>query len=132
MECNRSSNATGDATDGIWIELLKNYLPERYRIDRAFVIDSTDTVSRQIDVVIYDRQYTPLIFEQDGTLVMPAEDRSLPFDSRLLYRRFVRVRVRPSDPPMLMTRRFPCLIKAANNRDGAAWVCAASSAISQT
>jgi hypothetical protein len=65
--------AKGDATEGIWIELLKGYLPERYKVDKAFVIDSQDQVSQQIDIVIYDRQYTPLIFKQDGALVIPAE-----------------------------------------------------------
>jgi hypothetical protein len=65
--------AKGDATEGIWIELLKTYLPERYRVDKAFVIDSTDSTSQQIDIVIYDRQYTPLIFKEKDTLVIPAE-----------------------------------------------------------
>lgn len=74
--------AKGDATEGIWIELLKNYLPERYRVDRAFVIDSTDTASQQIDIVIYDRQYTPLIFKQDGTLVIPAESVYAVFEAK--------------------------------------------------
>ena len=74
--------AKGDATEGIWIELLKNYLPERYRVDRAFVIDSTDTTSQQIDIVVYDRQYTPLIFKQDGTLVIPAESVYAVFEAK--------------------------------------------------
>ncbi|MCP1849405.1 MULTISPECIES: DUF6602 domain-containing protein [unclassified Bradyrhizobium] len=74
--------AKGDATEGIWIELLKNYLPERYRVDRAFVIDSTDTTSQQIDIVVYDRQYTPLIFKQDGTLVILAESVYAVFETK--------------------------------------------------
>ncbi|MCK1615004.1 MULTISPECIES: DUF6602 domain-containing protein [unclassified Bradyrhizobium] len=74
--------AKGDATEGIWIELLQNYLPERYRANRAFVIDSTDTTSQQIDIVIYDRQYTPLIFNQDGTLVIPAESVYAVFEAK--------------------------------------------------
>jgi hypothetical protein len=74
--------AKGDATEGIWIELLQNYLPERYRANKAFVIDSTDTASQQIDIVIYDRQYTPLIFKQDGTLVIPAESVYAVFEAK--------------------------------------------------
>jgi hypothetical protein len=74
--------AKGDATEGIWIELLRNYLPERYRVDKAFVIDSTDATSQQIDIVIYDRQYTPLIFRQDGTLVIPAESVYAVFEAK--------------------------------------------------
>jgi hypothetical protein len=74
--------AKGDATEGIWIELLTNYLPQRYRIAKAFVIDSTDTTSQQLDIVIYDRQYTPLIFNQDGTLVIPAEGVYAVFEAK--------------------------------------------------
>jgi hypothetical protein len=41
--------AKGDAAEGIWIELLTNYLPRRYRVAKAFVIDSTDTTSQQLE-----------------------------------------------------------------------------------
>jgi hypothetical protein len=74
--------AKGDATEGIWIELLTNYLPRRYRVAKAFVIDSADTTSQQLDIVIYDRQYTPLIFNQDGTLVIPAESVYAVFEAK--------------------------------------------------
>lgn len=74
--------AKGDATEGIWIELLRSYLPARYRVDKAFVIDSTDASSQQIDIVIYDRQYTPLIFKQDGVLVVPAESVYAVFEAK--------------------------------------------------
>ncbi|MCL8489500.1 MULTISPECIES: DUF6602 domain-containing protein [Bradyrhizobium] len=74
--------AKGDASEGIWIELLTNYLPQRYRVAKAFVIDSTDTTSQQLDIVIYDRQYTPLIFNQDGTLVIPAESVYAVFEAK--------------------------------------------------
>jgi hypothetical protein len=74
--------AKGDATEGIWIELLTNYLPQRYRVAKAFVIDSTDTTSQQLDIVIYDRQYTPLIFNQDGTLVIPSEGVYAVFEAK--------------------------------------------------
>ncbi len=50
--------AKGDATEYIWIKLLRDYLPERYRMNKAVVIDSANQSSDQIDIVIYDRQYT--------------------------------------------------------------------------
>jgi hypothetical protein len=37
------------------------------------VIDSAGEVSEQIDVVIYDRYYSPLLFNDGGTLYVPAE-----------------------------------------------------------
>jgi len=63
----------GDATEQHWIEFLRTYLPDRYRVDKAIVIDSTGNVSDQMDVVIYDAIYTPFIFKQDGFMYIPAE-----------------------------------------------------------
>lgn len=63
----------GDATEQHWIEFLRAYLPDRYKVDKAIVIDSTGNVSEQMDVVIYDAIYTPFIFKQDGFMYIPAE-----------------------------------------------------------
>lgn len=63
----------GDTCELKWIDWLKKYLPERYCIDKAFIIDSKGNLSQQIDVVIYDRQYTPFIFNDGGAIYVPAE-----------------------------------------------------------
>lgn len=65
--------AKGAASENHWIGLLDTYLPKRYRASSAFAIDSKGQCSDQIDVVIYDRQYSPLIFEHGGTTYLPAE-----------------------------------------------------------
>ncbi len=65
--------AKGDATEDEWLCLLKNHLPNRYQSDRAFVIDSEGKQSEQIDIVIYDRQYTPLLYNQNNQFFVPAE-----------------------------------------------------------
>lgn len=58
----------GDAAEINWIGWLRTYLPNRYSVDKAFIIDS-----EQIDVVIYDQQYSPFVFNQDGAIYIPAE-----------------------------------------------------------
>lgn len=63
----------GDASEGIWLELFRQYLPERYRAESATVVDSNGKFSDQIDVVIFDRQYTPFIFRFKGEMIVPAE-----------------------------------------------------------
>lgn len=63
----------GDATEQRWIEFLRTYLPNRYKVDKAIVIDSMGDVSEQMDVVIYDAIYTPFIFSQDSIMYIPAE-----------------------------------------------------------
>ena len=63
----------GAALESVWIKWLRDYLPNRYNVDSAFVIDSEGNFSEQIDLVIYDQQYTPFIFVQDGMKYIPAE-----------------------------------------------------------
>ena len=67
------SGSKGDATERRWIDFLRIYLPDRYKVDKAIVIDSTGNVSEQMDIVIYDAIYTPFIFKQDGFMYIPAE-----------------------------------------------------------
>ncbi len=63
----------GDALENAWIDWLKNYLPNRYSIDKAIVIDFEGNTSHQIDVVIYDNWFTPFVFSQNGFHYIPAE-----------------------------------------------------------
>jgi len=65
--------AKGDALENAWIEWLKKYLPNRYSVDKAIVIDSEGSTSHQIDIVIYDNWFTPFIFTQNGFHYIPAE-----------------------------------------------------------
>lgn len=67
------AGSMGDASEQHWISFLRKYLPDRYKVDKAIVIDSFGNVSDQIDIVIYDSLYTPFIFKQDGFLYIPAE-----------------------------------------------------------
>lgn len=63
----------GDALEETWIEWLRKYLPNRYCVDKAIVIDSTGNTSDQLDIVIYDNWFTPFIFSQNGFNYIPAE-----------------------------------------------------------
>src|SRR5213078_4537570 len=63
----------GDASESIWIEVLRKYLPQRYQAENAHVVDSRGVFSQQIDVVVFDRQYSPFIFNFQGQVIVPAE-----------------------------------------------------------
>ncbi len=65
--------ARGEASEEDWLRLLKDHLPSRYQADRAFVIDSQGSCSEQIDVLIYDRQYSPLLYNQANQRYVLAE-----------------------------------------------------------
>lgn len=67
------SGARGEAAEEDWLRVLNDHLPRRYQADRAFVIDSRGACSDQIDVVIYDRQYSPFLYNQANQRYIPAE-----------------------------------------------------------
>ena len=66
-------DAKGDASEAVWVQLFDAYLPKRYSALNAFVVDSEGAFSEQIDVVIFDRQYSPFVFNYHGQTVVPAE-----------------------------------------------------------
>lgn len=63
----------GDASELEWKETLGKNLPLRYQVSKAFVMDSLGNLSQQIDLVIHDRQYSPLLLNQQGAMYVPAE-----------------------------------------------------------
>lgn len=63
----------GDGSENIWLEILETYLPKRYQVSKAHVVDSKGKFSDQIDVVVYDRQYSPFVFVYEKQLFVPAE-----------------------------------------------------------
>lgn len=58
--------ACGDAPEQDWVGLLNRYLPQREPATSAFLIDADGHRSRQIDIAIYDRFYSPLLFHDDA------------------------------------------------------------------
>ena len=72
----------GDASESIWLQLFQTYLPQRYRAASAHVVDSKGTFSDQIDVVLFDRQYSPFIFHYEGQTIVPAESVYAVFEAK--------------------------------------------------
>lgn len=67
------STERGTHTELNWIAMLRDFLPNRYGVEKAFVADVDGMASDQIDLVVYDCQYSPLLFRYDGGLYVPAE-----------------------------------------------------------
>src|SRR4029450_11814269 len=59
----------GDATELDWAIMVRAVLPQRYGVARAFVVDANQRRSEQLDVVIHDRHFSPLLFEVGGSPV---------------------------------------------------------------
>ncbi len=63
----------GDVNEKHFISVLRSYLPRRYQISTAIILDSDGNTSDQIDVVVYDEQYTPTLLDQQDHRFVPAE-----------------------------------------------------------
>lgn len=63
----------GEVNEDRFIEILRRYLPRRYSVDTGIVLDSIGNTSHQIDVIIYDNQYTPTLLDQENHRFIPAE-----------------------------------------------------------
>ena len=74
--------AKGDASEDVWLHLFNTYLPRRYRAAKAFVADSNNDFSLQLDVVIYDELYTPPVFAMGAVTIIPAESVYAVFEAK--------------------------------------------------
>ena len=72
----------GDASESVWLELFKSYLPQRYQAATALIVDSSGAFSEQIDIVVFDRQYSPFIFKYQGRTIIPAESVYAVFEAK--------------------------------------------------
>ena len=63
----------GDDTELNWIEWFRTYLPKRYDVSGGIIIDSNGNQSDQIDIIIYDTQYSYLVFNHNDKKLIPAE-----------------------------------------------------------
>jgi hypothetical protein len=72
----------GGASEEVWRVLLRRHLPLRYQVDTGFVVDSRGAFSEQIDIIVFDRQYSPLVFELGSRRVFPAESVYAIFEAK--------------------------------------------------
>jgi uncharacterized protein DUF6602 len=78
----KHAGTKGDASEAVWIDLFNRYLPRRYVCASVHVADSTGGFSEQIDVAIYDRQYSPFILTFKGQQIVPAESVYAVFEAK--------------------------------------------------
>ncbi len=63
----------GNNSEVNWLEMLNTYLPRRYHAESAVIVDADGNVSDQIDIVIFDAQFTPPLFQSGGVRFITAE-----------------------------------------------------------
>lgn len=67
------SGTLGDAWEDAWIGLLQKYLPTRYKVAKAFAVDHLGQTTDQLDCLIYDAHFTPILYGKDKHQYVPAE-----------------------------------------------------------
>ncbi len=65
---------TGDYREQLWIELFRSIIPKKFSIAQGvIIIDSYGNVSKEIDIAVYDEQYTPYVFQYNTLKFIPIE-----------------------------------------------------------
>ncbi len=63
----------GSVNEEHWLDIFRSYLPNRYDVATGIVIDSLGNRSHQIDVLVFDRHFTPTLLDQKNHRYIPAE-----------------------------------------------------------
>ncbi len=74
--------AKGVASEADWVGVLSAHLPARYCVGNGFVVDSLGQASEQIDVIVFDAQYSALVFNRKGIRYVPAESVYAVFEAK--------------------------------------------------
>ena len=76
------SGEMGTASELQWIAMLSEFLPNRYGVKKGFVVSCDGMLSEQIDIIVHDAHFSPLLFERDNSCLVPAESVYAVFDSK--------------------------------------------------
>jgi len=63
----------GTGRENVLKSILSTYIPKRYVIDSGFVVDALGKRSKQMDIVIYEANYTPVFEIVEGKKFFPCE-----------------------------------------------------------
>jgi hypothetical protein len=107
-------SAKGDASQAVWVDLFSKYLPRRYVCAGVHVADSEGRFSDQIDVAVYDRQYSPFILSFRGQQIVPAESVYAVFEAKQTVSRNLIKYARTKAASVRRLRRTSLPIPSAN------------------
>ncbi len=74
---------SGTSRELIWLEVFTNMVPKKFKLEQSvFIIDSFGEVSAEVDIAIYDEQYTPYVFNYGCIKFIPIEAVSVAIQSK--------------------------------------------------
>lgn len=64
----------GTFREEVWKDLFRRIVPKKFSIEQSvFIIDSQGNVSNEVDLAIFDEQYTPYVFNHGKIKFIPIE-----------------------------------------------------------
>lgn len=65
---------TGNYREGMWVKFFRGIIPLKYSLAQGVIlIDSEGNVSKEVDIAIYDEQFTPYVFQYNSLKFIPIE-----------------------------------------------------------
>lgn len=74
LEWKPHGTTIGGFREEVWKDMFERIVPKKFNIARSvFIIDSQGSLSNEVDLAIYDEQYTPYIFNYGVMKFIPIE-----------------------------------------------------------
>ncbi|WP_048602207.1 DUF6602 domain-containing protein [Rubeoparvulum massiliense] len=65
---------TGNYREEMWMNFFKSIIPKKYSLAQGvMIIDSEGQVSKEVDIAVFDEQYTPYVFQYNTLKFIPIE-----------------------------------------------------------
>ncbi|MGE6658709.1 DUF6602 domain-containing protein [Bacillus sp. FSL W7-1034] len=65
---------TGDSREVMWLEFFRKIIPKKYSLAQGvIIIDSEGNHSNEVDIAVFDEQYTPYVFQHNSLKFIPIE-----------------------------------------------------------
>ncbi len=65
---------TGNYREEMWIQFFRSIIPQKFSLAQGvMIIDSKGNVSKEVDIAVFDEQYTPYVFQYNTLKFIPIE-----------------------------------------------------------
>ncbi|UHA72127.1 DUF6602 domain-containing protein [Paenibacillus sp. 481] len=65
---------TGNYREEMWLKFFRSIIPQKYAMAQGVkIIDSDGKVSNEVDIAVFDEQYTPYVFQYNTLKFIPIE-----------------------------------------------------------
>lgn len=65
---------TGNYREEMWVKFFRSILPQKFSLAQGvMIIDSQGHVSKEVDIAVFDEQYTPYVFQYNTLKFIPIE-----------------------------------------------------------